>query len=172
MKRLWVLAVIILILAVAVGCRTLPNEGRAVKIKRGEYAPNFALTDSTGKEVTLRDHRNKVVLINFWATWCPPCLQEMPDIQSRFEIHQGDLSVLAVNDGDTLAQVTDFQEEIGLTFNPLLDPNGSVTTLFQVSAFPTSIFLDEHGIIRFIHIGLMTSSQLDAYLEELGLDTE
>ncbi|MBN2043614.1 MAG: redoxin domain-containing protein [Anaerolineales bacterium] len=170
MKRIWIPAIILVILATAAGCKTYPDEGRQVKIKRGEYAPNFSLTDTTGEEVSLWDHRNKVVLINFWATWCPPCLQEMPDIQTRYEIHKQDLSVLAVNDGDSLAQVSSFQHELGLSFNPLLDPNGSVSSLYQVSAFPTSIFLDEHGIIRFIHIGLMTASQLDAYLLEMGLD--
>ena len=172
MKRISIVVLLLLIIAAAAaGCRTDPGEGRQVKIKRGEYAPNFTLTDTAGEEVTLLEHRDKVVLINFWATWCPPCLQEMPDIQSRYEMHSQNLSVLAINDGDTLSQVTSFQNELGLSFNPLLDPNGSITTLYQVNAFPTSIFLDEHGIIRFIHIGLMTADQLDAYLVEMGIDS-
>jgi peroxiredoxin len=170
LKRIWILIALLLILATAAGCKTYPGEGNRTSIKRGEYAPNFTLVNTAGEEVTLTNQRDKVVLINFWATWCPPCLQEMPDIQSRYEMHRDHFTVLAVNDGDSNQQVVAFRDEIGLTFEPLLDPSGSIASLYQVSAFPTSIFLDEHGIIQFIHIGLMTESQLDTYLVEMGIN--
>ena len=172
MKRAWLLLVLIFLFTIAAGCSTSPNEGIKTAPKKGAYAPEFTLINTAGEEVSLSSQRGKVVLINFWATWCPPCLQEMPGIQSRYEMHKENFSVLAVNDGDPQALVVEFRDRVGLTFEPLIDTRGSVGQLYQISAFPTSMFVDEHGIIQIVHIGLMTEAQLDSYLVNLGVGVQ
>ena len=172
MKKVWLLLVLIILAGIAAGCKTSPNEGIPTAPKQGAYAPEFTLTNTVGEKVTLSSHRGKVVLINFWATWCPPCMREMPDINSRYEMYSENFVVLAVDNGDPVQQVVQFRDQVGLAFEPLLDSRGAVSQLYQVTAFPTSMFVDEHGIIQFVHIGLMTVAQLDDYLADMGLGTE
>ncbi len=136
---------------------------------RGSLAPNFELSDISGEQVSLSDLRGRVVLINFWATWCGPCRVEMPALQSRYERYRPDLAVLAVDFDEPEDLVRDFAQEFGLTFNVLLDPGAAIQTLYQVRGYPTSVFVDEQGVIRIIHIGIMADSQLDGYLAEMGL---
>jgi peroxiredoxin len=153
-------------------CQTNPDEGIQTAPEVGAFAPEFTLVDTADNEVALSDHRGKVVLINFWATWCPPCRQEMPGIQSRHAFHNGDLAVLAIDNAEPKDLVVAFRDELSLGFEPLLDSNGKVSNLYQVRAFPTSMFVNEHGIIQFVHIGFMTESQLDDYLAQMGLGEE
>ena len=172
MKRIWLLLVFIILLGIAAGCATSPNEGIKTAPKQGAYAPDFTLINTAGEQVSLSSHRGEIVLINFWASWCPPCLQEMPDINTRAVMHREYLTVLAVNDGDTGSTVVQFKNDMGLTFAPLIDTGSDVAQLYQVNGLPTSMFVDEHGIIQIVHIGLMTKSQLDDYLAQMGLGTE
>ncbi len=131
-----------------------------------------SFADLDGKQRRLSEWAGRPIVLNFWATWCPPCLQEMPGIDSRHEQYQGDLVVMAVNNDESEAQVTAYKDELSLSFEPLLDPGGKTGMLYQVRAFPTSVFVNQHGIIQFVHIGLMTESQLDDYLAQLGLGAE
>ena len=170
--RLLLVLVLGLILLAAVGCKTTPNEGVRISPEIGAMAPEFNLVNTAGEKVALSDHRGQVVLINFWATWCPPCRQEMPGIQSQFEMHNGDLVVLAIDDAEPTDLVAAFRDELGLGFEPLLDTRSQISSLYQVRAFPTSMFVNEHGIIQFVHIGFMAESQLDEYLEQMGLGVE
>ena len=172
MKIYRLLLVLVVIAFGAAACKTSPDEGVRVAPEIGAIAPEFSLTNTAGEDISLSEHRGQVVLINFWATWCPPCLQEMPGIDARHEQHQGDLVVMAVNNDESEAQVTAYKDELSLSFEPLLDPGGKTVMLYQVRAFPTSVFVNQHGIIQFVHIGLMTESQLDDYLAQLGLGAE
>jgi len=169
MKKGWVLLLLASIMLLASACKTSPNEGVREAPEIGAIAPAFTLMNTDGAEITLADHRGQVVLINFWATWCPPCRQEMPGIQAMYEAHQGDLAVLAIDNDEPLPLVVEFQNEFDLTFDILLDPGARVQSQYMIRSYPTSLFVDENGIIRFIHIGLMTESQLGNYLSQLGL---
>lgn len=134
----------------------------------GAPAPDFALEDVTGKQYRLSDLRGKVVLLNFWATWCAPCLVEMPLLEAEYkESMDDDFLVLAVNDGEPLDQVKAFGAENGLSFPLLLDPGSVVQRLYKVRGYPSSVFIDEKGRIQIIHIGLMQERQLRGYLAEL-----
>ncbi len=164
------LVILFAIVFLAAACQTSPDEGVRVAPEVGAIAPEFTLLNTSGQEVSLSDHRGKVVMINFWATWCPPCRQEMPGIQSRYLQHQGSLEVLAIDNDEPLNMVLDFREEMDLSFDPLLDPGARVQINYQIRAYPTTIFVNEHGIIQFVHIGLMTESQLDGYLDQMGLN--
>ena len=90
-------------------------------------APDFALAALDGSTIALSDLEGQVILINFWATWCPPCREEMPAIQQLYDQYQDrGFTVLAINQGQEAAQVATFAEEMGLTFPVLLDPDGDV----------------------------------------------
>lgn len=132
-------------------------------------APNFELLDLNGKLVQLEDYRGQVVMLNFWATWCPPCRLEMPTLNSRYEAHSTEFTVLAVNFAEQENVVEEFALELGLSFPVLLDSDGAIQEQYQVRGYPSSVFIDADGIIRIIHIGILTDGQLDSYLAELGI---
>ena len=112
MRRWRFVLLLFVILFIAAACKTSPDEGVREAPEVGAIAPGFTLTDTDGNQVSLADHRGKVVLINFWATWCPPCRQEMPGINDRYRQHQGNLEVLAIDNDEPLELVSDFQEEL------------------------------------------------------------
>lgn len=135
----------------------------------GETAPDFRLLSLSGEQVQLEDFRGQTVLLNFWATWCGPCRLEMPAFQERSETFAGDLKVVAVNFDEPEADVQAFVDELGLTFEILLDPGAEIQRLYQVRGYPTSYFIDAEGVVRILHIGVMTDGQLDDYLADLGI---
>ena len=117
-------------------------------------APDFSLETLDGQTVSLSDLRGQVVLINFWATWCPPCREEMPAIQSVYDRYRDQgFTVLAVNLLETNAEVTEFTDEMGLTFPILMDRSAEVFFLYRVRGLPTTFFLDQAGVIQSIKIG-------------------
>lgn len=135
----------------------------------GALAPDFALEDVNGAAYRLSDLQGEVVLLNFWATWCGPCLVEMPLLESDYHAYKDDgFLVLAVNDGESRAEVEQFGQENGLSFPLLLDPGRVVQRLYQIRGYPSSVFIDVDGRIAFIHIGLLQESQLAGYMEALG----
>lgn len=115
-------------------------------------APDFELQSLDGKKVKLSDYKGKKILLNFWATWCPPCRIEMPHMEKFYEeFEKKDVVVLAVNLTRTEKSVEDvpkFVGEYGLTFPVVLDEKGIVSNYYQVVAYPTSYFIDSQGIIR------------------------
>jgi peroxiredoxin len=119
--------------------------------REGFLAPDFTLDTLDGDQITLSDLRGKVVVINLWTSWCPPCRAEMPAIENVYQANkeQG-LEVLAVNstyqDSETSAAA--FVQELGLSFPILLDRDGSVSNRYQLRALPTTYFIDRQGIIR------------------------
>jgi len=135
----------------------------------GAPAPDFTLTTVDGDSLRLSDLKGKVVALNFWATWCAPCRLEMPDLQDRADQFPDRLAVVGVNFAETAEEVATFRREVGVRFPLLLDPEADVQGLYRVLGYPTTFFIDEQGIIRQQHIGLMSGGQLDTYLEEMGL---
>lgn len=121
-------------------------------IAKGQLAPNFMLMDLEGNEVRLSDFRGKKVLVNFWATWCPPCRIEMPHMQKFYEDYQKkDVVILGVNLTTTEKRTEDipkFVQEEKLSFPIVLDETGEVMLTYQVFAYPTTYLLDSSGIIQ------------------------
>lgn len=137
----------------------------------GALAPDFALQDLEGRELQLSEFEGDVVLLNFWATWCSPCKLEMPDIQERFVQYQEQgLIVMGVNFDEGPSDVGAFRDELGLTFNILLDPGALVQRQYQITGYPTSIFIDREGVIQVRHVGLLGADQLDRYLKKVGIE--
>jgi peroxiredoxin len=151
----------------------LNEEEQSLPAVMGEPAPNFTLTNLAGQPVALFDYRGKIVLVNFWATWCPSCLSELPDYEQLYQQHggpRGDFVILGVNLQEGQGQVEDYATGLGLTFPVLLDTAGSVTTRqYQVTGMPASLIIDRQGLIFYRHIGPMSVETLQAKLAELGL---
>jgi len=109
---------------------------------------DFKLEDLNGNTVSLSDYKGKKVFLNFWATWCPPCKAEMPDIEKLYqETKDSDLVILAVNVGEDKDTVQKFISDKGYNFHILLDVKGEVSQKYQVTGIPTSYFIDTEGYL-------------------------
>lgn len=132
-------------------------------------APEFALTNLEGESLSLSDLRGTPVMVNFWATWCPPCRAEMPLIQEFQDDFEGEFVVLAVNGGETEAEVRGFMESNDFTLTFLLDPENTVAQQYGVRGFPTSLFIDVEGYLRAFHVGELDDTLMTRYLAEIGV---
>ena len=120
---------------------------------KGETPP-LALNDLSGRRQSLADYRGKVVLLNFWATWCEPCRDEMPSMQKLKERLAGrPFEVVAVNYGESQARVSEFLGRMGVDFRVLLDPNQDAPRAWRVRVLPASFLVDAAGRVRFSVIG-------------------
>lgn len=132
-----------------------------VGIKVGMIAPDFTLNDLQGNEVKLSDLRGQTVMINFWATWCPPCRDEMPMLEAVYrERADKGLVVLAVSMDDDPDAVARFVKDYGLTFPVVIDTNKRVSFRYRVRPIPTTFLLDRDGAIRDIQVGAMDRKAL------------
>jgi len=131
-------------------------------------APDFALADLAGTPVQLSTLRGQVVLINVWATWCPPCRAEMPIIQITYEQYRDQgFTVLAVNLREESRTVAAYMQQSGLTFPALLDSDGTVSDHYQAHVLPSSFFIDKAGVVRAVYRGPMTRSVITATVAQL-----
>ena len=128
----------------------------------GKSVGDFSLMDLDGKTVHLSDYKGKTVLINAWATWCPPCRAEMPDLENYYrQQKENNFVILAINAGDTLEQAQGFVRSNNLSFPVLLDPDVEILQALGITGFPTSILIDPDGIVKYIHIGMFRPDDLD-----------
>ena len=135
----------------------------------GAEAPDFALISLDGESVRLSDLKGKPVVINFWATWCGPCVLEIPTIQRYYEEKEGEFEVLAVNADEEERDVRTFIDDIGATFPVLLDPGGNVQKRYQLRGYPTTYIVDADGVVRAQHIGLLDQTLLVNSVKNLGV---
>jgi thiol-disulfide isomerase/thioredoxin len=135
----------------------------------GAPAPNFELQTLSGSQISLSDLKGKVVLLNFWATWCVPCRQEMPLLQDRAISYPSRLVVLGINYDEPANLVQDYVTSLKISFPILMDPGSKVQALYRVRGYPTTVIVDGQGIIRFFHIGELSDTILDDYLKQLGI---
>lgn len=140
------------------------NRGPGVALARGAPAPALELPGLEGGTVSLQELRGKVVMLNIWATWCPPCLREMPSMQRVYEKHrENGLEIVAVavddlpgtrqDDGRVEGLVSDFVDRLGVTFPVVLDPSGNTERLFDTEYLPTTVLIDREGRIRAKEVG-------------------
>jgi peroxiredoxin len=137
----------------------------------GKQAPGFTLPALDGKEISLSHLRGQPVVINFWASWCDPCRDEMPELARAFEEHKEEgLMILGVNltFSDTLPEVQAFVQDLKVTFPVLLDEDGTVAEKsYQIPGLPTSIFINRDGTIEHIQVGVMTGKQIKKYIAKI-----
>lgn len=131
-------------------------------------ALDFKLKDLNGKEVSLSDFKGKKVFLNFWASWCPPCKAEMPDIEKLYEeTKDSDLVILAVNLGEDKNTAKSFIENNKYNFTVLLDSDQSIAMKYNIVAIPTSFFIDKEGNIVSSIKGGMTIETMKNYISKL-----
>lgn len=190
MWRKLTIIVVLLCLAGYAAYEQFGNKEQAVKVKQekseaamkeiiarngieiGKSAPDFELTKLDGTNVKLSDLKGKKVILNFWATWCGPCQQEMPDMEAFYKEHKENVEILAVNytpseKGGEEEKVSNFIKEKGITFPVLLDKNIDVTTAYKVITIPTSYFIDTKGVIQDKFIGPMTQKEMEKRVAKL-----
>jgi peroxiredoxin len=135
--------------------------------KAGRLAPDFTLTDLDGNQVKLSDFRGKTVFLNFWATWCPPCRAEMPEIESiHQEYKDKNVVVIGIALSEPENEVRQFIQRSGYSWTFLIDTRGEASSNYEVTAIPTSFFLDRERIIRAVNIGAMSERSMEAKLAE------
>ena len=132
-------------------------------------APELTLTDTQGVERSLADYRGQVVLVNLWATWCIPCREEMPALQSFYDNHKDEgFTVIAINDGDPLADIAKFAEDYELTFPIWLDPTYIATEqAFKTLNLPSSFVIDRDGIVQLLWVGGISRAMLEEHVTPL-----
>lgn len=117
-------------------------------------APDFTLKSSRGHNLKLSELRGRVVLINFWATWCTPCKEELPFFNALYRRYQSlGLEVLGVNIDKVPAQATQMSAALGLSFPVLFDPAGTTSNLYQIRTMPTTFLVAKDGTLRHVHWG-------------------
>ena len=138
---------IIFLLAIIIsGCKR-DNENTNVNI--GSYAPNFALTDLSKKAINLDYYKGKKVMLNFWATWCPPCVNEMPLLQEVYNNRKGEgIEVIGINYNESYDRVKKFISEKGVEFTILIDSDLKVSMDYGVIGLPVTFFIDREGRIK------------------------
>lgn len=127
----------------------------------GKPAPDFTGTDLAGNRVSLQDFRGKPVLLNMWASWCPPCKQEVPELEEFYkEYAPKGVAVLTVNMNEDKATVASFVAQQKVTFPVVLDESGKIGELYHVDGIPASFFIDKDGILRAVRVGGMTKTEM------------
>ena len=133
----------------------------------GQAAPDFALKSSSGDNLRLSEYRGDVVMVNFWATWCGPCRQEMPlldELYSRYE--RVGFSLLGVNIDDDSRKAMNMVSELGVSFPVLFDARKEVSKLYKVEAMPVTVLIDREGTVRYVHHGYKPGYE-DKYLDQI-----
>jgi len=145
---------------------SLQSDFSTVPVQVNFAAPELTLTDSQGVTHSLADYRGQVVLVNLWATWCPPCKEEMPALQALHNKYadQG-FTIIAINDGDPTADVLQFIHDYQLTFPVWLDPTYIATEqAFKTLNLPSSFVIDRTGVVRLTWVGGIGRKMLDKYV--------
>lgn len=133
----------------------------------GSEFADFTWSDSKGNEKNLSDYKGKPIILNFWATWCPPCQIEMPDIEKYYNDNKDKTTIIAVNLTETeksMEKTEEFLEKNGYTFPVVLDDKGLVVQKYLVRSIPTTYFIDGEGIIKKIYTGPVNEDQIKEYV--------
>ncbi|SHH67879.1 TlpA family protein disulfide reductase [Clostridium grantii] len=145
---------------------TVENQPSATIPEVGKEVPDFTLKNLNGEEVSLSDYKGKIVIVNFWATWCKYCVKEMPDLQ-KFDDENDEIVVLAVNVQEDYDIVKNYIDNSAYSFPVLLDETGNISSTYLVSSFPTSFFINEEGILLGSVPGMMTYIQMNDILVKI-----
>lgn len=133
----------------------------------GQMAPDFVLKSSSGENLRLSEYRGDVVMINFWATWCGPCRQEMPLLDELYARYQPvGFNLLGVNIDDDSQRAMRMVDELGIRFPVLFDERKEVSELYNVEAMPATILVDREGNVRYVHHGYKPGYE-DRYLDQI-----
>lgn len=139
----------------------------AAALQTGAPAPAFQLNSNTGKPLALADFRGQIVLLNFWASWCGPCRQEMPILeQLSRQYHGKGVTLLGINVEPDSAAAVDWLKATPVTFPILFDTDSKVSSLYEVAGMPNTVIIDRKGQVRYIHRGYSAGAEND-YLNQI-----
>ena len=145
---------------------TIMSKAEAAEISEGVAAPDFAFTDlATGRTLKLSDLRDKPVYLNFWATWCPPCVKELPHIQAKYEQYKDKINFVAISlDGEQEAPAQ-FIPSRGYTFPVGYGNEREISRAYNVEAIPMSFIIDTNGVVKAKIVGSMDEADLERFLQ-------
>jgi Thiol-disulfide isomerase and thioredoxins len=162
-KKNWLVILLVMVFTVAFGSVCGAAE---TGVLTGQLMPAFTLNDVDGQPVTVAPS-DKVTIINFWATWCPPCRQEMPELNRFYQKNSDKVNFYTVNLREPAGSVRAFLGRNNLSLPTLLDADGSIGSQFAVRYIPTTIVVDRDGIIQFRKSGGMTMAELEAVVDKI-----
>jgi thiol-disulfide isomerase/thioredoxin len=169
------LGLLLIVFSVYYILQELPRQSSdlaAVPAQVNYAAPRLSLNDLEGITHSLADYQGQVVLVNLWATWCPPCKEEMPTLQAYYNkyVDKG-FAIIAINDGDPTPEVEQFVQDYRLTFPVWLDPTYTATEkAFKTLNLPSSFVIDREGTVRLMWVGGVSRGTLDQHVTPLILD--
>lgn len=143
-----------------------PMVNDAPELESKDPAIDFTLKDLEGNDVSLSDFEGKIVLLNFWATWCGFCDLEMPDLERLYTVNE-DVVVLGINVGEDLDLVKEYVDEKKISFPIVLDETTDIASDYLVSGLPTSYFIDENGMIYGKFSGMMTYDMMQEFISDM-----
>jgi len=156
--------------ALAVAAATLASPLAGGAIAPQSAAPDFTLRTMSGPNLRLAEQRGRVVMVNFWATWCGPCRQEMPHLDRLYQKYKSSgFVLLGVNVDDDARKAADVAAKLGVTFPMLLDTDKAVSKLYDLSTMPSTVIIDRDGKVRYFHRGYLAGYEdnYDKQIREL-----
>ncbi len=156
-----VLAVAALAAALAIGTGSQDRTGTD-----GPPVPDLTFERFDGQEVSLDDYEGQHLVVNFWASWCPPCVAEMPDLEEVHQQHAGDVAFLGINTQDSPNAAQQLAERTGVSYDLAWDPEGDLFEAFEVFGIPSTFLVSPDGRIVHRHTGILTSAQLNELIDE------
>jgi peroxiredoxin len=167
--RTWVAAAAIVMVAIALVYTLFqpqPKPNQAGKLKVGGTAPDFTATTMEGTSIKLSDFKGKGVLLNFWASWCTPCVEEMPRMNKAYQSKAPSVEIIAVNVGESRGTARDFIAKAGIGFPAWLDPSGEAAQSYRVTGLPATFLIDKNGtLVKAIAGELPDDKTVIQYLE-------
>lgn len=168
-----IIAIIIILITIIElrkpGQNPISSSDKNVGISIGKTAPDFELQDLSGKNVKLSDFRGKNVILNFWASWCPPCREEMPEFQRIYAENSDSLAVIGINLQESKENADAFVKKLGITFPILLDPNARVKDMYNVFTQPVTYFIDKDRKIVDKKFGPLTSEEINEKIAKISV---
>ncbi len=159
MARTYIVAGVLVVAACSA-----PDE--AGQVAAGPPVPDLAFTTFDGEETSLAEFDDEPLVVNFWASWCPPCLAEMPDFEEVHQERAGEVTFVGLNTQDAVEAARAVAEQTGVTYLLGFDPDGELFRAFEVASMPSTYLVDRNGHIRHRHAGLMTADQLRGAIDE------
>jgi peroxiredoxin len=157
----------VMALALWLSLAALPGASLAGNIAAGVPAPGFQLQMMNGKSLALSDLKGQVVLINFWASWCGPCRQEMPILDQLYRSYkEAGFTLVGVNVEPSVGDAKKFLQGTPVSFPILLDPQSKVSNLYEVSGMPSTVIVDRNGVVRYVHRGYKPGDEGE-YLDQI-----
>ena len=146
---------------------TIMSKAEAAEISEGVAAPDFTFTDlATGRTLKLSDLRDKLVYLNFWATWCPPCVKELPHIQAKYEQYKDRIHFLAISVDSEQEAPAQFISSKGYTFTVGYGNEREISRAYNIEAIPASYIIGTDGTIKAQSVGSMDEADLESFLQK------